>query len=304
LTGSGTLSGAGNAAGNGIYVIGAKWIDSTFAGTMQDGSQGNLGIVKTGADTLTLNGTVNYTGPTTVNTGKLALIEPVSLDNSPTINLSSNGVIDVSGRADGTLNLGNTKVQTLTGVGTVNGSLVEAANSFVRAGLGNLTVTNTATFNGNLSLQLNRTNAFTHSEILATGFTMAGPLTVTNVGPALQGGDSFVLFNHSVSGFTATNLPALSAGMIWTNKLSVNGTIAVVATVNTNPTNITAVVSGNLLQLSWPADHTGWTLQVETNALNTGIRTNWVDVPGSAAVNSTNITIDVTKPTVFYRLKF
>src|SRR5262249_36042384 len=46
LIGSGFLSGAGNAAGNGTYIIGAKGIDSTFTGTIQDGGNGNVSIVK------------------------------------------------------------------------------------------------------------------------------------------------------------------------------------------------------------------------------------------------------------------
>src|SRR6516164_8793520 len=45
---------------------------------------------------------------------------------------ASTATIDASGRSDGTLNLGNSKVQTLNGIGTINGSLSEAANSFVR----------------------------------------------------------------------------------------------------------------------------------------------------------------------------
>jgi autotransporter-associated beta strand protein len=305
IEGTGTLSGGNTAGSTGsAYIIGAKGISTTFDGTIADGSVGNTSITKVGAGTLTLDGTVSYTGNTTVSGGVLALVEPVSLDNSTTITLGgSTATLDVSGRTDTAVNLGNTKVQNLAGIGNITGNLNELSGSSVRPGLGVMAVSGSATLSGNMVMQLNRTNVISHSEITAASFAISGPLTVTNVGPALQGGDSFVLFNHPVSGFTATNLPALSAGMIWTNKLSVNGTIAVVATVNTNPTNITAVVSGNLLQLSWPADHTGWTLQAQTNALNAGLRTNWVDVPGSTAINSTNITIDPTKPTVFYRLK-
>jgi hypothetical protein len=54
----------------------------------------------------------------------------------------------------------------------------------------------------------------------------------------------------------------------------------------TNPTNITASVSGNLLTLSWPSNYTGWTLQGQTNAPDVGLTTNWQDVPGSTATNA------------------
>jgi hypothetical protein len=64
-----------------------------------------------------------------------------------------------------------------------------------------------------------------------------------------------------------------------------------------------ASVSGNALTLSWPADHTGWTLEVQTNDPFTGLSTNWVPVVNSTATNTVNITVDSSQPAVFYRLK-
>jgi autotransporter-associated beta strand protein len=81
-----------------------------------------------------------------------------------------------------------------------------------------------------------------------------------------------------------------------------SGTL-LVQPVATNPTNITFAVSGSSLSLSWPEDHLGWVLQQQTNALSTGVSTNWVDVPGSASITSTNITINPALPTAFYRLR-
>jgi len=75
-----------------------------------------------------------------------------------------------------------------------------------------------------------------------------------------------------------------------------------VAAINMTPPPMTAVVSGNQLTLSWPADHTGWVLQGQTNSINVGISTNWVEVPGSASVNSMSFTIDPANGAVFYRL--
>jgi|GEM_PF-2339600 len=70
----------------------------------------------------------------------------------------------------------------------------------------------------------------------------------------------------------------------------------------TNPTNLTATVSGGSLVLSWPADHTGWTLQSQTNPLATELGTNWTDLPGSSAVNQFTNTINSINGSVFYRL--
>jgi hypothetical protein len=62
------------------------------------------------------------------------------------------------------------------------------------------------------------------------------------------------------------------------------------------------VVSGSQLNLSWPADHTGWRLQVQTNSASVGLRTNWSDVAGSTTVNNVSVTINPVNGCVFYRL--
>src|ERR1039458_9939307 len=81
-------------------------------------------------------------------------------------------------------------------------------------------------------------------------------------------------------------------------------TLTVGSGVNTTPTNIVTSVSGNQLTLTWPADHTGWTLQVQTNSINTGLSTTWYNVPGSTTINQMTFTINPANPTVFYRLKY
>jgi fibronectin-binding autotransporter adhesin len=307
LNGAGTLAGGNTGGGNVHFNIGDKNIDSTFSGTIKDGSgPETVSITKRGTGTLTLSGSVTNTGTTTINNGTLALAGSATLDNSPTITLNSNScVLDVS--AITTLNLGNVLAQTLTGIGTITGDLNNQANSTVKVGLGVLNVTGSATLNGTNLLQLNRTNSPHGSELTAASFSVAGPLTVLNAGPALQGGDTFQLFSTGVTGFTATNLPTLTGSMYWTNKLALDGSIAVINPVNTTPTNITATVSGNVLTLAWPADHTGWHLQIQTNTVSVGLvanAANWVTLPGSDLVNTTNMTINPANGTVFYRMVY
>ena len=81
-------------------------------------------------------------------------------------------------------------------------------------------------------------------------------------------------------------------------------TLSVGGGVNTTPTNIVTKVSGNQLTLSWPADHTGWTLQAQTNSLGKGLSTNWNNVAGSTLTNQMTFPINPANPTVFYRMKF
>lgn len=66
--------------------------------------------------------------------------------------------------------------------------------------------------------------------------------------------------------------------------------------------NITSVVSGNVLQLSWPANYIGWTLQAQTNAPGVGISPNWVTMSGSTATNQFSATMGTTNGSAFFRL--
>ena len=134
-------------------------------------------------------------------------------------------------------------------------------------------------------------------------------LTVNNIGSTnLVAGDTFTLFSAPISGsFSVTNLPALpSSTLAWTNKLAIDGTIAVFSTtvgpsgpeVLTNSYN----AGTGIMSLSWPANE-GWRLQMQTNALSKGLGTNWVYVT-DGTVSSTNISVNATNGSVFYRLTY
>jgi hypothetical protein len=70
------------------------------------------------------------------------------------------------------------------------------------------------------------------------------------------------------------------------------------------PTNIILQVSGGQLQLSWPQDHLGWRLQIQTNTLSAGLGTNWVTVPNSTNTMAASIAISPTNSSVFLRLVY
>jgi hypothetical protein len=72
---------------------------------------------------------------------------------------------------------------------------------------------------------------------------------------------------------------------------------------NTNATPLSVTVTGELLQVSWPVDHTGWRLEMQTNSLAEGLNSGWVTVPGSDATNRVILPID--HPGVaFFRLVY
>jgi hypothetical protein len=174
-----------------------------------------------------------------------------------------------------------------------------------------LTINNVVSLSGTVTMKL---NAATGTNDLLTGaqaVVYGGTLNVTNLAGTLAASQSFKLFNAAsyLGAFTATNLPTLAAGQAWiTTNLAINGTISLVSSVNPNPTNITfSVVGRTNLVLTWPADHVGWGLQVQTNSLAVGLNLNsnaWHNVPGSSSVAAETNPIVTTNDAVFYRMVY
>jgi len=131
-----------------------------------------------------------------------------------------------------------------------------------------------------------------------------GTVTVTNLGaPSVSAGDKFVLFNKPVVG--GASLLVSGGGVSWTNRLAIDGSIvALTGGTSTTPVTLTNSFSGSNLTLTWPADHTGWSLQVQTNSRAVGLSNNWFVVPGSSSTNSVTIPTSTVDPTVFYRLTY
>ncbi|HEY1719301.1 MAG TPA: autotransporter-associated beta strand repeat-containing protein [Verrucomicrobiae bacterium] len=254
-----------------IYSIGANGNGTTFSGKITNGLD-TVSVVKVGNGALLLNGNSTYTGSTTV----------------------SNGVLGGTGSIASPL--------TVTGGGTLS-----PGNS-----IGTFTVSNNASLGGAVLMELNQADPATNDMLAVTGtITATGTLVVTNVGPDIINGSTFKLFSQGVTGFSSVTLPATdpthTKTYVWANSLGASGTIQLTgggaaSAVNTTPTNIVASVSGNTLTLSWPADHTGWTLEAQTNSLAVGINTNWVPIAGSSSTNEVSMTIDPNNGVVFYRL--
>jgi hypothetical protein len=72
--------------------------------------------------------------------------------------------------------------------------------------------------------------------------------------------------------------------------------------IASTPTELSHSASSTELALSWPASHTGWILQTQTNDLGVGLGTNWFPVLGSEQTNHLVIPIDLSNPSVYYRL--
>jgi autotransporter-associated beta strand protein len=295
----------------GTLTVGTDNSSSEFDGTFSDGAAAALGLTKVGSGTLTLTQVSSNTGPVTVLGGTIALSGSGEFTKAPIV-IASGAFLNVSG-IGGTLTLNSN--QYLQGNGTLSGTLSAPPGSIVNPGMpmGTLTVSGSATINGTYLANLNRTNASNCSKFTALGGATfnSATLNVTNFGPRLQVGDSFQLFPGAQTGFSTfalqTNDPANNAVYTWNNTVATDGRITVASVANIINTNVTTIMftnSGSSLTLAWPADHIGWTLQVQTNTLAAGLGTNWVDVTGSATTNKVVIPVTTSNGSVFYRLKY
>jgi autotransporter-associated beta strand protein len=234
----------------------------------QDGGGGG-GLTKIGAGTFNMNGANTYTGLTLVSAG------------------------------------------TLGGNGSFAGPVAVASGATLSpgSGLGNLTVTGSLTLsNGSTTfIELDKSAATNDTLSGMSSVTYGGTLSLSNLAGTLAAGDSFKIFTASSynGAFTALTPATPGAGLAWdTTQLTLSGTLGILSSVNTSRTNITIAASGGSLDLSWPADHTGWSLQSQTNGINVGLGTNWVTIPGTAGTNHVMLPINPANGSVFFRLVY
>jgi autotransporter-associated beta strand protein len=272
------VGGTPNAFGSGSVTLvnAGSWLvfNSTNNLAVNNMISGLGSVVKQNTNTVALNGNNTFTGSVQITNGVLQLGTSGSIGGAPTIQLSGGAVLDVaavSGFAVGSL-------QTLAGVGSVSGDVT--VNGTLSPGpLGTLNFANRLTLAGTAIMEINRTNAPNGDLISAATLTFGGTLTVTNIGGALQTGDSFQLFSGTISGaFAATNLPALSSiNLFWdTSKLNSHGILAVTLAAPTilppswSGTNLTLQVNSQsgfdyVLQATAQLTPANWT-PIQTNA--------------------------------------
>ena len=180
--------------------VGNNNASGNYGGVMVDGAN-KLGLTKIGSGTETLSGANTYTGNTAISNG--ALVVNGSLGTS-TVTVETNAA--------------------LFGNGSLGGNVIVSVGGVISPGngpgaIGTLTANNTVNLQGTTLMEINKASSPSNDVLVANTVFYGGALTITNLGPALAAGDSFTFLNATFSsgGFSATNLPALSAGLVWTN---------------------------------------------------------------------------------------
>jgi fibronectin-binding autotransporter adhesin len=235
-------------------------------------------LTKNGNGIVWVTGTNTFSGTTTVSAGTLGITTAHA--GAGSFDVADGATLVVSNSNNGasaqmnTLNLG--------GSGTATLEFAHVASTTIPV----INVPGGVTVNGANTIKIAD----------ATGLTATGIYPLVACGAGLSG--SVPALAPLPSGVVATLTNDTANAWI---ALDVT---AVPPTVNPNPTNITLTVSGSDLVLNWPASHTGWVLQSQTNSRSLGLTTNgWFDVPGSATTNQVTVTPNKADPTVFYRLR-
>jgi autotransporter-associated beta strand protein len=219
-----------------------------------------------------------------LNGGLLQFTAAATVAGWTAINVKSSGaIIDTAGNAvtftdpliagDG---FGGGLTKTGNGTLTFSGTNTYVGNTTVNAGILELALPGLAT---------------TAKVIVTNGAVLQLDFTVTNTISALV-----------LNGVTKT--PGVYNNATDPTYLTGSGSLQVASSVATNQTNITFTVSGNVLTLTWPTDHTGWHLQAQTNSLATGLGTNWVTIPNTDLSHSYTNTINPANGSVFYRIVY
>jgi hypothetical protein len=126
---------------------------------------------------------------------------------------------------------------------------------------------------------------------------------------SLSGIYNDIATNLTALGYTNTGL---TDGMIYyyaVSAVNAAGESANSAVVSAEPVSLTPpgfniAVGNGQLQFSWPRDHTGWSLQAQTNSIQVGIGINWFTVPGSTLTNQMSFPISPASDAVFFRLAY
>jgi alpha-L-fucosidase 2 len=120
---------------------------------------------------------------------------------------------------------------------------------------------------------------------------------------------SDIATNLTLPGFTNTGLSNGTTYYFVVSAVNSAGESSNSIPVSAQPVSLAPLlfnftVSGGQIQLTWPQDHTGWSLQSQTNSSGRGIGTNWVTVPASTLTNQMTFPIGLTNGSVFFRLAY
>ncbi|TAK96277.1 MAG: hypothetical protein EPO07_14680, partial [Verrucomicrobia bacterium] len=233
------------------------------------GNNGAGGLTKTGSGSLTLNGNNRYSGTTTVSQGTLTLAAGAGISNSPSIVVSSGATLDVS--ASG-LVLNGAVSQTLSGSGTVNGTVTSGTGTSLLPGTspGTLTLNNDLNLVGGTYVYDVSTNAGRDLIIVSGNLSLTSGTIQVNATQALTNG-VYKLIQYS------GGLSGAAANLILTG-FSQAGKLASLSDATAGEIDLVVVTAGGS-SIVWQGDGGAnlWDISTSYNWLNGIVSTQYAN---------------------------
>lgn len=278
-----------------LNTAGTIQVGSGFLITTANSIKGAGNLIKTGNGLLNLTAVNTFTGGTVISNGTLALAFGASIATSPSVFVNTGATFDVSADSPWTL----APSQTLSGGGTINGTVTAIGMVSPGASIGTLLFNNDLTLAGTIIMEVTTDGGVTNDIVSVAGvLTYGGVLKVVSSGTTpLAVNDTFKLFSFLSAPAGSFSQILLPSDYIWdTTQLSVDGTVRVAGIAARPILGVTHV--GNSLQFTWTGTYK---LQSQTNSLDVGISTSWQDYPGGST-SGVAVPIDQSKGAVFFRL--
>jgi polygalacturonase len=266
------------------------------------------------------------TGPVTLGASTLSIGDDLDMSGSTAFNFTL-GTSAATVAVTGNLAMGGT-VNVTNGTGFGGGTYTLLTYTGGLSGplptLGSSPTGFTYSFKTNVAGQLNLLVTASGGPAAPANLTAVA----TNLGVNLTWNASLSALSYNLKRSTTNNGPYLTITNVAATNFSDSGLnpgvayyYVVSATNGTgesaNSTQVTATPlpslasinlglqnQGGLLKLSWPQDHTGWRVEVQTNARGTGIGTNWTTWSGSTTTNQIFVPFIPTNGSVFLRLAY
>jgi autotransporter-associated beta strand protein len=219
-----------------------------------------LSLTKSNSSTWTLNSPTSYTGATTITGGTLALGSSATLAGTPSINVGSGAILNIS--ANPTFAL--TSSQVLGGSGTISGSYTQTAGTLIagwNTSPGTLNVTGNLNLSGGtLAVNLNGNTSSASSVVNVSGsLSILAPtiLNATLLGTTTVG-EVFPIINFSAGTLSGS-----------ANNLTV--TSRALAVSNNSSQVLVTVTNGAAANLLWASpSSSAWDIVTSQNWFNTG----------------------------------
>ncbi|GAA5125814.1 autotransporter-associated beta strand repeat-containing protein [Luteolibacter yonseiensis] len=211
-----TLGGAGGYNSAVTYAIGGNNTSTTFSGSINNGNTaGNAGnithLLKTGGGSLTLAGTNNYTGNTTINTGRLLVTGSLA-----------NTAVTVAATA------------TLGGSGSIAGAVTCHGTLSPGAPIGTLTLANGLTLSPTSVLHYELGSS--PDKVAVTGnLTLAGTLNVTPTAGFTAGNHILITYTGTLTDDDGLQIGTLPAGYEATISTTTPGEVRLIVTQDRTP---------------------------------------------------------------------